>query len=73
MKQVVIPQSDIDSLEKARIKLWAKYSNDDLLPKFVPIEITTPMWTLTNRKYPEVRLKNLPRIFWECLKREVTR
>ena len=53
MKYVIVPQSDIDKLEKERVK---RYKDN---PSEMPIN-TDASWRITNRKYTR-----LPK--WLCL------
>lgn len=52
-KYVIVPQSDIDKLEKARIELHQMLDGGDVDTLTRLINITEPMWYLTHRRYPE--------------------
>jgi len=54
MKKVIVPQADIDRLEKARLSLhkWIQEYNIDRLDLF---SITGTMWHITHRKYPKAK------------------
>jgi len=50
-EQHVIPQTDIDSLEEARLALWQlAYDLQDMPVRI--LDITGAMWRITHRKYP---------------------
>ena len=49
-EQYIIPQTDIDSLEEARLALWQLAYELDT-PSSV-LNITGAMWRITHRKYP---------------------
>ena len=57
MRNVIVPQIDLDNLEEARIKLWKyigqqKEQNEEFL-SLICLDITRPMFQLTHRKYPK--------------------
>lgn len=56
---VIVPQSDLDRLEKSRKSLWKLTEKPPYKRLFTSLigemnEITGPMWRLTHKKYPEV-------------------
>jgi nitrogen fixation protein len=50
-EQYIIPQTDLDSLEEARLALWQLVDNLHITGGEI-IDITGAMWRLTHRKYP---------------------
>lgn len=56
IKYVIIPQTDIDALEKARIRLH--HLSEGKIDKSKKLEITEKMWKITHKKYPEYK-KNI--------------
>lgn len=55
-KQVIVPQSDIDNLEKARLALHKECDGCDTDVLIKLTKITEAMWQITHRKYPVVLL-----------------
>lgn len=52
---VIVPQSDIDRLEKARLHLFEILKGDDhLIHKVLLEDIGGAMWQITHRKYKKV-------------------
>lgn len=54
MKKVIVPQVDIDRLEKAREALYKLFKDSQNLYK-LSYGITDIMYEITHKKYPEVK------------------
>jgi hypothetical protein len=52
LEGVVIPQTDLDRLEKARLELWNLICEEEPIKQTWWGNITQTMWFLTHRKYP---------------------
>lgn len=53
MKIVMVPQDDIDRLEKARLRLY-EMLKDTGYEYELPFGISDVLWEVTHKKYPEV-------------------
>ncbi len=58
-KNVAVPQTALDRVEKARVELYdlaaqQGWTNDPFILSRLT-EITSPMWEVGNRKYTEVK------------------
>ena len=53
-KHVMVPQSDLDKLEEARVELWRLFESREVLTIYNTRLITDTMWRLAHKKYPEV-------------------
>jgi len=54
LKGVVIPQSYLDDLEKARIAIFELFPDADVAMAIRLQNITEPMFKLTHRRWPDV-------------------
>lgn len=53
-KLVIVPQKDIDAIEKARLNLYEQVDSDELLEENLH-GVTESMWKLTHSKYKEYK------------------
>ena len=53
---VLVPQSDIDRLEKARLSIHKLASDRHILQDMYIYGITEPMWNITHKKYKIVEI-----------------
>lgn len=51
--RVIVPQSDIDKLEEARLYLHKLVKDNPLFFKIIS-HVTPPMWEITHRRYEKV-------------------
>lgn len=53
---VLVPQSDIDRLEKARLSIHKLASDKNIIQDIYSYGITEPMWNITHKKYKIVEI-----------------
>jgi len=52
-KNVILPQVDIEKLERARILLWEIIEPLPPLEKSIYLDVSQPIWLITHKKYPK--------------------
>lgn len=53
MKNVIVPQEDIDKVEAARLRILEVFHSETTHDSIVLQGITEALWKLTHRKYKE--------------------
>ena len=59
MKHLIIPESDIIALEKARKEYYQSLNQDDVFGYMGTSDLTGRAWHLTHRRYKKLSLWNL--------------